>query len=91
MTTEPRTLAQMQHRPTSYEVAYTYQGATVRLGFTQRKTKAVLLSMARTGGHVLACLGAWDGEAQYSSTIGWTFGPVRVHFTGRTERDLATA
>ena len=41
------------------------------------------------GAAILAMLGPWDGAATYSAARGWTFGPVRVCFSGQTERDLA--
>ena len=91
MTTTPRTLTQIQHCATSYEVAVTAHGNTVRLGFTERKTRAVLLHMAQANSAaILAQLNDWDGEAEYSMAQGWVFGPARIHFTGRTERDVAS-
>lgn len=91
MTTTPRTLTQMQNRLTSYEVAVTAHGNTVPLGFTERKTRAVLLNLAQANGAaILAQLSGWDGDATYSKAQGWTFGPARIHFTGRTERDVAS-
>ena len=92
MTTAPRTLAQMQHRPTSYEVVARHDdGAETRLAFVGRHTKSVLLHVARQhGSDILAMIGDWDGAAKYSANQGWVFGPVRVCFSGQTERDLAT-
>ncbi len=93
MTTTPRTLTQMQNRATSYEVAVTAHCNTTRLGFTERKTRAVLLWMAHTyaGAQMgLLTICDWDGKAIYSKGQGWVFGPVRIHFTGRTERDVAS-
>ena len=88
----PRTLTEMQRYGTSYEIALTANGYETRLAFSQRNTKATLLKVARQNAdQVLALLGNWDGDAQYSSTTGWTFGPARVHFTGRTEREVASA
>jgi len=92
MTATPRTLTQMQNRPTSYEIGMTYQGQTTRLGFTQRTTKGTLLSMAQANSEeALRLMGDWDGDAAYTKARGWTFGPVRIHFTGMTERDIASA
>ncbi len=92
MTFTPRTLTQMQRRATSYEVGMTFQGQTTRLEFTERTTRSVLLSIAQHHEEkILRLLGTWDGKAQYSSTTGWTFGPVRIHFTGKTEREIASA
>jgi hypothetical protein len=80
----------MQFRPTSYEVVATHNGAETRLSFTERRTKSVLLRIAQANNEtVLAMLGDWDGEATYTKDHGWTFGPCRIHYTGRTERDLA--
>lgn len=92
MTAHPRTLAQMQNRPTSYEVVARREGnGDIRLAFTERHTKSVLLSIAqRHGDAVLAMLGDWDGDAKYSASHGWAFGPVRICFSGQTERDLAS-
>ncbi len=91
MTATPRTLTQMQHRLTSYEVALTAHGNTTSLGFTERKTRAVLLSLVRIHSpEIIALLGDWTGDATYSNAQGWTFGPTRIHFTGRTERDVAS-
>ena len=89
-TVEPRTIAQMQFRPTSYEVVATHNGAETRLAFTERHTKSALLRIAQTNSEtVLAMLGDWDGEARYTKVQGWEFGPVSIRYSGKTERDLA--
>lgn len=91
MTPSPRTLTQMQRRATSYEVGMTFQGQTTSLGFTERTTKSVLLKIAaQNGEEITRMLDNWDGAATYTKATGWTFGPVRIHFTGRTERDIAS-
>ena len=91
MTITPRTLTQMQNHITSYEVALTAHGNTIPLGYTERKTRRVLLHMSHLhSATVLAHLGNWNGDATYSNAQGWTFGPARIHFTGRTERDVAS-
>ena len=88
----PRTLTEMQRYGTSYEIALTAHGFETRLAFSQRTTKASLLKVAQQNAdQVLALLDDWDGEATYTKEKGWTFGPARVHFTGRTERDVASA
>ena len=88
----PRILTEMQRYGTSYEIALTANGYETRLGFTERNTKATLLKAAQENAdQVLALLGDWDGDATYTKMKGWTFGPARVHFTGRTERDVASA
>lgn len=80
-----RTLEEMQNRPTAYEVAID----GVPVAFTVRKTKAALLAIAREHGDaILAKPGAAEAVATYSKARGWEFGPVRVDFTGRTERDV---
>ena len=88
----PRTMTEMQRYGTSYEIALTAHGFETRLAFSQRTTKATLLKVAQQNAdQVLALLDDWDGEATYTKAQGWTFGPARVHFTGRTERDIASA
>jgi hypothetical protein len=86
-----RTLIEMQLYPTAYEVVFTVDGKTTRLGFSERRTRSALLSFAQDNSEtILPALGNWDGDALYSSTIGWTFGPVRIHFSGVTERQCAS-
>ena len=88
MITTPRTLEQLQNRPTSYEVVAKTEAGTVRLGFTERTTKRALLTVAQANGEtLLGMIGDWDGEATHNRITGWTFGPVRVCLSGRTERD----
>ncbi len=89
----PRTLTQMQCYRTSYEVAVTQGNVTIRLAFIARRTRGALLTVAQdNGSQILDLIGDRPvGDATYSSTTGWTFGPARVHFTGRTERDVASA
>lgn len=92
MTAKPRTLAQMQHCGTAYEVALTYKGQTVVLGYTARKSQHGLLNVARAA-KVADMIDAADLDAGcgYFSKTGWHFGSARVAFTGRTERDAASA
>ena len=89
--TLPRTLTQMHHRLTAYEVVMRCDGGIeTRLGFSERKTKSALLAIAQQNGEaVLSMLGDWNGDASYAKATGWTFGPVCVCFSGRTERDCA--
>ncbi len=88
----PRTLTEMQRYGTSYEIALIANGYETRLAFSQRKTRSTLLKVAQANAdQVLALVDDWDGDAAYSSTTGWTFGPARVYFTGRTEREVASA
>lgn len=91
MSTTPRTITQMKNRPTSYEVVVKTEAVEIRLGFTERKNKHGLLTQARWNGQtILPLIGDWDDEATYSKSQGWTFGPARVCFSGRTERDCTT-
>ncbi len=87
---KPKTLEQLQNRPTSYEVVVVFRGSSTRLDFTQRKTKSGLLAVARQNGDkILAMLGDWSGEASYTKKTGWVFGPVVIEFSGLTERDCS--
>ncbi len=89
---DPRTLTQMQRYGTSYEVAVTAAGVTTRLAFTERKGKTALLHIAQDHGmEILAIIGENTpvDDVTYTKATGWIFGPARVHFTGRTERDVA--
>ena len=90
--TLPRTLTQMHHRLTAYEVVVRCDGGTeTRLGFSERRTKSALLAIAQQHCEaIMAMLGSWDGDASYAKATGWTFGPVRICFSGQTERDCAS-
>ncbi len=89
-TVEPRTIAQMANRSTSYEVTVSHNGEETRLAFTERRTKSALLRIAQANSKsILSMLGDWDSEAKYTKAQGWTFGPVSIRYSGRTERDLA--
>ena len=90
----PRTLTEMQRYGTAYEVAVTAGDVTIRLAFTERRTKWMLLGIAQQhGSQVLALIGDDTpvDDVTYAKATGWTFGPAQVHFTGRTERDVASA
>jgi hypothetical protein len=85
-----RTLAQMHRYPTAYEVVCTVAAESSRLGFSERRTRGALLSFAQGNSEaILSKLGTWDGEATYTVKSGWLFGPVRIHFSGLTERQCA--
>ncbi len=92
MTIEPRTLSQMQNRPTAYEVVLlTRDGLRHRLGFTQRRGKRALLAVAQQDSkRVLELLGAdADTDCRYMDGE-WQFGDVcRLIYSGKTERDFA--
>ena len=92
MKSNPRTLEQMAHRLTAYEVIARHEnGQEMHLAFTARHTKLVLLAIAQSNGNeILEMLGSWDGEVTYAKTTGWTFGPVSVRFSGRTERGVSS-
>lgn len=88
---EPRTLVELQNRPTTYEVVLRANGYEKRLGFTARRTKAVLLGFAREHSElILTRMFDPDATARYSKAYGWQFGNVYVRFSGRTERDIAS-
>jgi len=89
MTTQPRTLLEMQNRPTSYEVVATDGTTSIRLGFTAKRTKSSLLNFAHGCGQVagvMDLIGDWDGEYTYAAQTGFNFGPMWVRFSGNTER-----
>ena len=84
---KPRTLSQMQHLPTAYEVAI--NGDVV--GYTARKTKQALLAFARDNASKILSQIPDDMDPPAEYTKGkWSFGSVAVYFTGRTEREAAT-
>lgn len=87
----PRTLRAMHLYGTRYEVVARHEdGSEHRLGFTAKRTKRALLSIAQANGPmILDWLGDWDGLATYRKDFGWKFGPVAIAFSGRTERDVA--
>lgn len=89
----PRTLTQMQFYSTRYEVAVTAGDVTIRLTFTERRGKMILLKIAQVhAGQVLALIDDPDNTAAtYTKATGWTFGSARVYYTGRTERDVANS
>lgn len=91
---EPRTLTEMQNRLTAYEVVARHEdGREQRLAFSEKRTKRVLVDIAFANREtLLPMLGDWTGDdATYNKATGWTFGPVSVRFSGRTERDIASS
>ena len=82
----------MARRLTAYEVVACHEnGQEMHLAFTERHTKRVLLAIAQSNGNeILEMLGSWDGEVTYAKTTGWTFGPVSVCFSGRTEHGVSS-
>lgn len=87
MTLTPRTITEMQNRPTCYEIAI--NGTPV--AFVSRRTKAMLLDVAVDNIDMLREL-AEDHNAKdkYTKADGWLIGGnVRVCYTGYTERDRA--
>ena len=90
--TTPRTLTQMQNRPTSYEVVFVHNNEETRLGFTQRRTKKSLLNMAQENSELLLdklSSEQLDKDWSYNKNTGLEFTGSFVRFSGRTERDLA--
>ena len=74
--------------PTLYEIAHTVAGRTIVFAYSARRTKACLAAEARTiGGFILSHLSDEENpDAIYDRRMGWQFGPVRVHFTGGTQK-----
>lgn len=85
----PRTLTEMQRYGTSYEIAMKAGDTVTRLAFTGRPTKATLLKAAQDNVHQIVSRMGDDPTETYTKANGWTFGAVRVYYTGRTERDVA--
>ena len=84
---KPRTMTEMMNRPTAWEVSI--DGQVV--AYIARNTKSALLDVARQNAKaIIAKLGDADPEPVYTKGK-WQFGPVCVKFTGRTERDAASA
>lgn len=91
----PRTLAEMSNRPTAYEVVLDDNGTLTRLGFTARRTNAVLVHFARAHGKEIIALldkrGIGDDDGQRPAKLVWSLGKgVSVRFSGRTERECAS-
>jgi hypothetical protein len=91
MNAQPRNPADIRRRATCYEVVATIEGAPpLVLGFTSRPSYSALLKMAqRRIADILPHIGP-DDRTSYSTARGLTLGPrVRIHLTGRTEREAA--
>lgn len=86
-----RTLEQMHRRATAYEIALdTPTGRTI-LGYSERRTRAVLISASQDAADSILPYVANGAEWKYrDGAITWAPGVV-VRFTGRTERDAASA
>lgn len=90
MRTEPRTLEQLYNRRTSYEIVLTIHGESFRIGFSERKTRDVLISASRSVADVILPHVPEGLEWRYrAGTITWAPG-VTVGFSGRTEREIAS-
>jgi hypothetical protein len=82
------TLAELNAEICNANLAFVAESS--RLGFSERRTRGALLSFAQGNSEaILSKLGTWDGEATYTVKSGWLFGPVRIHFSGLTERQCA--
>ena len=81
----------MHRRATAYEVVASLPtGETMRLGFTTRPRAAKFLDFAqRHADALLPHLGP-DDRTTYSQQDGLKLGAVRVHLSGRTERECAS-
>lgn len=88
----PRTLEQMQHYATTYEVVVeTADGTKFTAAFMNQKNKHALIAVARDNSEtILAAIpDSDDPEWSYTRKSGLSFGPyARVYYTGRTERDV---
>ena len=88
---EPRTLEQMHRYETRYEILITVNGETERAGFTNRVNQHTLLNFARMYRDYILPLISDADPMQYSRQHGLTFGDkIRIHKSGRTERDCRT-
>lgn len=100
MNAQPRTLTQMQNRPTAYEVVMVVKRAekteTITLGFTARHTKSAIQSYVDVNAESIIQELGTDAPAieTYSQEAGYHFAhgsvDVDVRFSGRTERDVAS-
>ena len=91
--TLPRTITEMQRRPTSYEIVAQHDnGPKLRLCFTQRTGRNHLLRLCVEHGETILNIlpELWDGDAIWDGYWkGWQFGPILVYPSGKTERDIA--
>ena len=85
----PLTLADtLRRHTTAHEIVATHaDGRRVQLGFSGRVTKHTLAVAAQRGAEqIVGLCNGWEGNSYYDRKRGWVFGPVRVHFSGRTEQ-----
>lgn len=89
----PRTLEQMQHYATRYEVAIEIDGESTVVGYTVRKTRGMLVMYAQDYmDRLLTALGDdADNPVKYTKSSLQFSATVRVYYTGRTERDARVA
>lgn len=90
--TTVRTLEELHNLDTSYEIVMTFEGVSTRLGFSVKKTKGTLLSIACNNGELISSKMTeteLDQEYTYSKKDGLKFGRVVIAFSGMTERDFA--
>lgn len=99
MTATPRTLTEMQNRPTAYEIAISVNGKTEIITYAQKTTERALRSTinahmndereARITGAMTES--ELNSEYTYSRALGRIYFAKNVWIgkTGRTERDAA--
>lgn len=89
----PRTLAAMQDRRTSCEVALDVDGKSFIIGYTSRKSEAGLNAVvsARREEIIAAVEGHVPSDYSYSVAEGFKFVGARIAFTGQTEREACNA
>lgn len=88
MTIKTRALAQISNRRTSYEVELVINGTVTHLGFTERKTRSVLISFSQKAADAILPHVPEGHEWKYShGQITWAPGVV-VRFSGRTEYQI---
>ena len=82
------------NRPTKYEVEVVIDGRRMIAGYTERKTKAALISIALDNDSIrremLAALPVDDSSVPtYNARQGWTLGNSIIRWSGGTERHPA--
>jgi len=87
---DPRPAHELRRRTTCYEVvADLPTGETLRLGFTARASFREFMKLAMVRRDLLIPHIVHGDASSYSTADGLRFGPVRVHKSGRTERECA--
>ena len=95
MTAKPRSLKNLQHHQTRYEVAIALNtGEIIIADFMINKSKKALIVVAKDHANIILPLMPEDDKSEwtYSMKDGLRFSNfARVYFTGRTERDAAVS